>query len=100
MITGTVDHGMKPRTALGAIVLTAMPLLLATPAQAAAPGTPHKPALAAAQGPVGPGLSDLVAIAEGVLRGYGITKTFADILDLDAGQIAFASEILGNGPAN
>jgi hypothetical protein len=29
------------------------------------------------------------------LRKYGITKTYADILDLDAGLIAFAAEILG-----
>ncbi|MFE2267588.1 hypothetical protein [Streptomyces griseosporeus] len=86
---------MKPRTALGIITLTAMPLLLAAPAQAAAPAAP--PALAAptqAHGPVGPGLSELVAISEGILRKYGITKSFADIMDLDAGILAIASGIL------
>ncbi|KAF9347410.1 hypothetical protein BGX34_003164, partial [Mortierella sp. NVP85] len=46
-------------------------------------------------GPVAPGLSELVAIAEGILRKYGITKTFADIMDLDAGLLAIASGILG-----
>lgn len=43
---------------------------------------------------MGPGLSELVAIAEGILRKYGITKTFADIQDLDAGLLAIAG---GNG---
>ncbi|AYG78068.1 hypothetical protein DWB77_00175 [Streptomyces hundungensis] len=54
------------------------------PSQAAetAPLPTHK---MAAEGPVGPGLSDLVAVAEDLLRQYGITKTFVDILDLDAG---------------
>ncbi|MGW2207173.1 hypothetical protein [Streptomyces sp. NPDC001774] len=59
---------MKPRTVLGAIALTAMPLLLAAPAQAAAPE--------ASQGP------------------GGITKSFADIMDLDAGIMVIASGIL------
>jgi len=45
-------------------------------------------------GPVGPGLSEIVAIAEGILRKYGITKSFADIMDLDAGILAIASGIL------
>lgn len=72
---------MNPRTVLGAITLTAMPLLLATPAQATAPetslspkslnGAPAAPAQAA-DGPLGPGLSELVALAEGILRKYGI----------------------------
>ncbi|MFI1721814.1 hypothetical protein [Streptomyces sp. NPDC020489] len=84
MIRWAVDHGMKTRTVLGALALTTMPLFLATPAEAAetAPLPTHK---IAAEGPVSPGLSDLVSIAEGILRQYGITKTFADILDLDAG---------------
>lgn len=33
-------------------------------------------------GPVGPGLSELVAIAEGILRKYGITKTYADSMNI------------------
>ncbi|MEU5116675.1 hypothetical protein AB0G64_34885 [Streptomyces longwoodensis] len=83
MIRWAVDHGMQTRTVLGALALTTMPLFLATPSQAAetAPLPTHK---MAAEGPVGPGLSDLVAVAEDLLRQYGITKTFADILDLDA----------------
>ncbi|MFG2129685.1 hypothetical protein ACGFNV_18045 [Streptomyces sp. NPDC048751] len=90
---------MKPRTALGALALASMPLFLATPAQAGpeAPmslsGAPATPAQVA-EGPVGPGLSELVAITEGVLRKYGITKSFADIQDLDAGIFAIASGIL------
>ncbi|GAA4544681.1 MULTISPECIES: hypothetical protein [Streptomyces] len=72
---------MKPRTALGALALATMPLFLATPAQVA-------------EDPVGPGLSELVAIAEGILRKYGIPKSFADVQDLDAGILAIASGIL------
>ena len=34
MVPWTVDHGMKPRTVLGALALATVPLLLATPAQA------------------------------------------------------------------
>ncbi|MFE9906556.1 hypothetical protein [Streptomyces achromogenes] len=64
---------MKPRIVLGAIALTAVPLLLAAPAQAAIPEALKEPELAAAKGPAGPGLSELVAIAEGILRKYGIT---------------------------
>ncbi|GHJ48884.1 hypothetical protein Cs7R123_62260 [Catellatospora sp. TT07R-123] len=112
---------------LGAVALAAMPLFLATPAQAADPGPREEivsdllcdlPAedpeeeigldvlcdlltgdadedIAVANGgPVGPGLSELVAIAEGILRKYGITKSFADIQDLDAGILAIASGIL------
>jgi len=88
-----------------------MPLFLATPAQAADPGPRKeigglnivsdllKPGSdddikIANGGPVGPGLSELVAIAEGILRKYGITKSFADIMDLDAGILAIASGIL------
>src|SRR4051794_5210646 len=59
VIPWTVDHDMKPRTVLKAVVLATMPLLLATPAQAAAPEP--------SQG----------------LGGDGITKSFADIMDLD-----------------
>ncbi|MFD7556411.1 hypothetical protein ACFV9E_17965 [Streptomyces sp. NPDC059835] len=94
---------MKPRTVLGVIALTAMPLLLTTPAQAAAPETPlalnsHSATATparAADGPLGPGLSALVAIAEGILRKYGITQTYANIADLDAGLQAIAGGILG-----
>ncbi len=106
-----VDHDMKPRAVLGAIAVSAMPLFLATPAQAADPGPREeigglniisdllKPGSdddikIANGGPVGPGLSELVAIAEGILRQYGITKSFADIQDLDAGILAIASGIL------
>ncbi|MFF9096313.1 hypothetical protein ACF1AX_24745 [Streptomyces sp. NPDC014802] len=77
-----------------------MPLLLAAPAQAAAPQTLHKPAPAAVKGPVGPGLSEIAAIAEGILRKYGTTKTFADILDGRAGLIAPAAPILGTDGVN
>ncbi|KAK6507634.1 hypothetical protein TWF481_006060 [Arthrobotrys musiformis] len=45
-------------------------------------------------GPLGPGLSGIVAVAEGILRQYGITKTFADIMDLDAGLLNIAAQIL------
>ncbi|GAA1614476.1 hypothetical protein ACFQY4_25845 [Catellatospora bangladeshensis] len=106
-----VDHGMKPRAVLRAIALAAMPLFLATPAQAADPGPREQiggldvisdllrpgsddDIKIANGGPVGPGLSELVAIAEGILRKYGITKSFADIQDLDAGILAIASGIL------
>lgn len=91
---------MKPRTALGALALATMPLFLATPAQAAGPeaplslsGAPATPAQVA-EDPVGPGLSELVAIAEGILRKYGIPKSFADVQDLGAGILAIASGIL------
>ncbi|CAM5650056.1 hypothetical protein SPURM210S_03718 [Streptomyces purpurascens] len=66
---------MKPRSALGALALVTMPLFLATPAQAAEPEAPVSLSGAPATrngGPVGPGLSELVAIAEGILRKYGI----------------------------
>ncbi|EPS40939.1 hypothetical protein H072_5195 [Dactylellina haptotyla CBS 200.50] len=46
-------------------------------------------------GPVGPGLSELVAVAEGILKKYGITKTYADIMDLDAGTLKIVADILG-----
>ncbi|KAF3187218.1 hypothetical protein TWF225_004372 [Orbilia oligospora] len=46
-------------------------------------------------GPVGPGLSELVAIAEAILRKYGISKTYADLVDLDAGLLKIAADILG-----
>ncbi|WP_203693049.1 hypothetical protein [Catellatospora coxensis] len=102
---------MKPRAVFGVIALSAMPLLLATPAQAAEPGPREglggldivsdllKPggdddSKVANGGPVGPGLSELVAIAEGILTKYGITKSFADIQDLDAGILAIASGVL------
>ncbi|KAK6513062.1 hypothetical protein TWF506_009225 [Arthrobotrys conoides] len=46
-------------------------------------------------GPVGPGLSEVVAIAEQLLKKYGITKTYADIADLDAGTLQIVAGILG-----
>ncbi|MFJ7159227.1 hypothetical protein ACIQUQ_30370 [Streptomyces sp. NPDC101118] len=67
---------MKPRTALRAIALTTMPLLLATPAQAAVPETP----------------SSLSSTAAAPVQASG--NPFADILDLDAGILAIASGIL------
>ncbi|KAK6528373.1 hypothetical protein TWF281_009615 [Arthrobotrys megalospora] len=57
-------------------------------------GGPDEDIKIANGGPVGPGLSQLVAVAEGILRQYGITKTFADIMDLDAGLLAIAGGIL------
>ncbi|MFE2341183.1 hypothetical protein ACFXCR_17005 [Streptomyces sp. NPDC059431] len=60
---------MKPRTVLKAVALATMPLLLATPAQAAAPRPSQE-------------------------LGDGIAKSFADIMDLDAGILAIASGIL------
>lgn len=62
---------------ISAAALTAAALTLATPAAHAAPvSTQHNPAGSAtrADGPLGPGLSELVAIAEGVLKKYGITR--------------------------
>ncbi|KAK3843347.1 MAG: hypothetical protein J3R72DRAFT_440634 [Linnemannia gamsii] len=56
---------------------------------------PDEDLMVANGGPLGPGLSALVAIAEGILRKYGITKTYADIADLDAGLMAIAGGILG-----
>ncbi|KAF3275200.1 hypothetical protein TWF970_006922 [Orbilia oligospora] len=56
---------------------------------------PDKDIKIANGGPVGPGLSELVAIAEGILRKYGITKTYADLVDLDAGLLKIAADILG-----
>ncbi|WP_203907853.1 hypothetical protein [Rhizocola hellebori] len=88
-----------------------MPLLLATPAQGAGPeprkelgldiisdllkGADDQDIKIANGGPLGPGLSELVAIAEGILRKYGITKTYADVADLDAGTLSIVSGILG-----
>ncbi|OXS37322.1 hypothetical protein CHR28_02220 [Streptomyces sp. XY006] len=68
MIHWLVDHGMKTRTVLGAVALVTMPLFLATPAQAAAETAPLTTQKVTKAGPVGPGLSELVAIAEGILR--------------------------------
>ncbi|GIH03949.1 hypothetical protein Rhe02_20160 [Rhizocola hellebori] len=106
-----VDHDMKPRAVLGAVAFAAMPLLLATPAQGAGPeprkelgldiisdllkGADDQDIKIANGGPLGPGLSELVAIAEGILRKYGITKTYADVADLDAGTLSIVSGILG-----
>ncbi|KAF8673905.1 hypothetical protein HU200_048352 [Digitaria exilis] len=45
-------------------------------------------------GPIGPGLSDLVAVAESILRKYGVTKTYADVLDLDGGLVKIAGDML------
>ncbi|MER7477912.1 hypothetical protein ABTX60_09650 [Streptomyces sp. NPDC126510] len=62
---------------ISAAALTAAALTLVTPAAHAAPiSTQQKPVGSAmrADGPVGPGLSDLVAIAGGILRTYGITR--------------------------
>ncbi|KAF3913296.1 hypothetical protein ABW20_dc0101142 [Dactylellina cionopaga] len=56
---------------------------------------PDKDLKVANGGPLGPGLSALVALAEGILRKYGITKTYADIADLDAGLVAIVGGILG-----
>ncbi|KAF9962860.1 hypothetical protein BGZ65_007531 [Modicella reniformis] len=64
-----------------------IPLAMIAVAQVAAVpiGPDDKDIKIANGGPVGPGLSALVAIAENILRKYGITKSFADIMDLDAG---------------
>ncbi|MEU5115970.1 hypothetical protein AB0G64_31230 [Streptomyces longwoodensis] len=68
---------MKTRTVLGALALATMPLFLATPAQAVGgldilsgllKDGPEKEIPLADGGPVGSGLSALVAIAEGILR--------------------------------
>ncbi|KAG0040180.1 hypothetical protein BGZ82_004632 [Podila clonocystis] len=56
---------------------------------------PDKDLLVANGGPLGPGLSALVAIAEDILRKHGITKTYADIADLDADLLAITGGILG-----
>ncbi|TYC66327.1 hypothetical protein EH183_43145 [Streptomyces sp. CB01881] len=66
---------------VSAAALTVSALALVTPAAHAAPvSTQEGPVGSASRiangGPVGPGLSELVAIAEGILRKYGITKTF------------------------
>ncbi|MGW6571923.1 hypothetical protein ACWGAN_07075 [Streptomyces sp. NPDC054945] len=101
MITLPVDHDMKPRTVLGAAALAAMPMFLATPAHALGldilndEGRPEKDIPVANRGPVGPGLSALAEPAEAIVRHYGITKTYADIVDLDAGHPgAIVGEIL------
>lgn len=64
---------------ISAAVLTAAALALATPAAHAAPLVTQEDSASSAtraDGPVGPGLSELVAIAEGILRKYGVTKSF------------------------
>ncbi|MEV6549827.1 hypothetical protein AB0M57_14140 [Streptomyces sp. NPDC051597] len=60
-----------------AAALAAAAIALTTPAAHAAPMSPQGgpvSSVARADGPVGPGLSELVAIAEGILRKYGITQ--------------------------
>ncbi|WP_159038805.1 hypothetical protein [Streptomyces sp. NRRL B-1140] len=62
---------------ISAAALTAAALALVSPAAHAAPiPTQQKPEGSAtrADGPTGPGLSELVAVAEGILRHYGITR--------------------------
>ncbi|MFB6843355.1 hypothetical protein ACFCXS_00560 [Streptomyces sp. NPDC056373] len=62
---------------ISAAALTAAALTLATPAVHAAPLSTQQTPLSSAtraDGPVGPGLSELVAIAEGILKKYGITR--------------------------
>ncbi|MGW1674092.1 hypothetical protein [Streptomyces sp. NPDC002324] len=61
---------------ISAAALTAAAVALATPAAHAAPISTQNSLVSSAtraDGPVGPGLSELVAIAEGILRSYGIT---------------------------
>ncbi|MEU3885378.1 hypothetical protein [Streptomyces sp. NPDC029041] len=62
---------------ISAAALTAAALTLVTPAAHAAPvSTQQKPVGSAtrADGPIAPGLSELVAVAAGILRNYGITR--------------------------
>ncbi|MFF5371526.1 hypothetical protein [Streptomyces sp. NPDC013187] len=62
---------------ISAVALTAAALTLAAPAAHAAPtSTQQSPVSSAARadGPLGPGLNELVAVAEGILRKYGITR--------------------------
>ncbi|MFJ4536178.1 hypothetical protein ACIP39_09395 [Streptomyces tibetensis] len=62
---------------ISAAALAAAALTLAAPAAHAAPAsTQQSPVSSAtrADGPIGPGLNELVAIAEGILRTYGITR--------------------------
>ncbi|MFC9282251.1 hypothetical protein [Streptomyces collinus] len=63
---------------ISAAALSAAALTLATPAaHAAAPNSLQESTVSSAtraDGPLGPGLSELVAIAEGILHAYGITK--------------------------
>ncbi|WP_432031016.1 hypothetical protein [Streptomyces sp. 1222.5] len=63
---------------ISATALSAAAFTLATPAaHAAAPTSVQEGPVSSAtrtDGPLGPGLSALVAIAEGILHSYGITK--------------------------
>ncbi|MBB4944528.1 hypothetical protein F4556_000063 [Kitasatospora gansuensis] len=82
---------MKSRTVFGAIALaTAVPLFLAAPAQAAEAQPSQR-----IGGLLKPGADEDLAIANGGPVGPGLgKKSFADIMDLDAGILAIASGIL------
>jgi hypothetical protein len=89
------------RTAKKTVVALAVAAALIgfAPVATAAPTTPAttQDAPVGNGGKLGPGLSDLpgVSIAEGILAQYGITDTYAGLLDLDRGTVgSFISSLL------
>jgi hypothetical protein len=62
---------------ISAAAFTAAALALVTPSAHAAPVSPQQNPVSSstrADGPTTPGLSEIVAFAQGVLRTYGITR--------------------------